>query len=184
MTSSESTTPSSLEEYKYYRSATEAFLESWERQTQILNALMARITEEDRTLKPSHDGWQIDEQLAHIHGCRKGWLSSMSPDYIEGLGKAMIVEGENYRPIDDLEEIKRQVVGSGEKIGTVVEELIKSGAGRVGPYTHPVQFMQHMLWHEGYHFALIVLALRLAGREPDEIWEERNVWGIWRDPEI
>ncbi len=37
-----------------------------------------------------------------------------------------------------------------------------------------------MVWHEGWHAGIILLALRLNGREPAEQWEETNLWGIWR----
>jgi hypothetical protein len=37
-----------------------------------------------------------------------------------------------------------------------------------------------MIWHEGWHVGLIFLALRLAGEEPKQEWEEANVWGEWR----
>jgi hypothetical protein len=37
-----------------------------------------------------------------------------------------------------------------------------------------------MVWHEGYHAGLILLALRNAGQEPTEEWDEYNIWALWR----
>ncbi|MGA2096413.1 MAG: DinB family protein [Candidatus Acidiferrum sp.] len=31
-------------------------------------------------------------------------------------------------------------------------------------YDHAILFLQHMIWHEGYHQGQIKLALNLAGR--------------------
>jgi len=30
-------------------------------------------------------------------------------------------------------------------------------------YDHPILFLQHMIWHEGYHHGQIKLALKLMG---------------------
>lgn len=152
-----------------------ALLDSWERQTRIVNAVAERITEENRHALPSPDGKPLDRQLAHIHGTRVGWLSQASPSHAEGLDQ-----------IDwngDLGEIRSALVQSGVAIGAATRDLLTSGAEKAGPYDHPVLFLQHMVWHDGWHVGLIMLGLRLAGQEPPEEWEEANVWGEWRTEE-
>jgi uncharacterized damage-inducible protein DinB len=155
-------------------------LASWERQTRILTNLFGLIGEEERGLKASVDGWPVVEHLAHIHEVRYGWLSKASKPHAAELGEVFEQHGEEWKPIADLDEIKRQLALSAAAVGNAVRELIAAGAGRVGPYSHPVHFLQHMIWHEGYHFAILTLALRLAGKEPGGEWEEENVWGVWR----
>ena len=162
----------------------EVILESWDRQTQILTNICSLIGETEKNLKPSDDGMPLYEQMCHIHEVRYGWLSKVSPELATTLGDTYTQNGETWVPIDDLDEIRRQLALSGAAIATGMREHLKAGTARVGPYTHPIHFLQHMIWHEGYHFALITLALRLGGKEPAEVWEERNVWGIWRDPEV
>ncbi len=155
-------------------------LASWERQTRILTNLSDRIGEEERGLKASIDGWPVDEHLAHIHEVRYGWLSKVSQPHAAKLGEVFEQHGDEWKPIADLDEIKRQLALSGAAVGSAVRDLIEARAGKVGPYSHPVHFLQHMIWHEGYHFAVLTLALRLAGKESSEEWEEENVWGVWR----
>jgi uncharacterized damage-inducible protein DinB len=162
----------------------EVILESWDRQVQILTNICSLIGETEKNLKPSEDGMPLYEQMCHVHEVRHGWLSSVSPELAETLGHTYKEAGETWEPIEDLEEIRKQLALSASAIGTAMREHLRAGTGRVGPYTHPIHFLQHMIWHEGYHFALITLALRLGGKEPAEVWEERNVWGIWRDPEV
>ena len=162
------------------KSAVNAIMESWERQTRILANLCSRIGEDERALKPSEDGWPIYAQLCHIHEVRQGWLTDVSPEIAATLGEVYTQNGETWTPITDLDEIKRQVALSSEAVGRAVREHLEAGSGRVGPYSHPIQFLQHMIWHDGWHFALITLALRLGGKEPSDEWEEENVWGVWR----
>ena len=59
---------------------------------------------------------------------------------------------------------------------------LKQG-GKFGPYDNALLFIQHMVWHEGYHVGQIYCALMQAGAAPDELWEEKHIWELWRGPE-
>jgi len=159
-------------------------LESWDRNVDIVNRLAALVDDSVKNAKPSDDGWTILFHLAHMHEVRWSWLNEVSKKHAENLGDVYYQEGDKWLVIDDLPKIREQLVLSGKAVRDAVSELIESGAGKVGPYDHPVFFLQHMLWHDGWHYGLISLALRLAGKAPSDEWEELNVWGIWRDPEI
>lgn len=123
----------------------------------------------------------MDRHLAHVHEVRYGWLKNVSPGHVKALGETF--EGDWTTPVEDLATIKAELDKSGEAIGDAMRELFASGAQKVGGYDHPVLFLQHMVWHEGWHVGLLMLGLRLAGQEPPEEWEEweeTNVWGEWR----
>ena len=161
---------------------TEALIDSWDRQCRILDAVSTLIDETNRNAKPSEDGWPLDKQFAHIHKTRKFFLSQiaaerasvLSDSYADDLGT----------PIASLDTIKSNLKASGLAVReTVLEALAKGMLPMVGPqvtYDNPVLFLQHMVWHEGWHVGLIFLALRLNGQEPDEEWDEPNIWGKWR----
>ncbi len=157
-----------------------ALLQSWDRQSRILLNLASLVTEENRRTKSSDDSSAIDMHLCHIHESRYWWLGKVSSKHQATLGDVVRQEGDGWVPIDDLDEIRTELGVSAKAVRDAVEEVMTAGGGPVGPYSHPFYFMQHMLWHEGYHFALVLLALRNAGCEPSEEWEEQNVWGIWR----
>ena len=164
---------------------TEIFLESWDRQCKILLNLASQVTTEAlRSAKSSDKGMSIVEHLCHIHECRYGWLGKVSPKHQAQVGDVLQKSGENWLPITDFEEIKHQLSVSAQAIRDAVAEAIQDGKTRIPPYDHPVFFLQHMLWHEGYHFSLIRLALCKRGAEPSDAWEEKNVWALWRDEEI
>lgn len=160
---------------------TDALLESWDRQRRIVAAVASRVDESNRKAKPSADGWPLDHQLAHIQGVRREWLSQFAPERGAVLGESF-VDGWKT-PIGDLGAIKAQLDESGKAIREAVREALANGAAPSGGYDHPVLFLQHMVWHEGWHVGLILLALRLAGQEPSDEWEEANVWGEWRTEE-
>lgn len=159
------------------------FLESWDRQCRILDNLAALVDESNRSTKPSPEGMALDMQLCHIHEVRHGWLGEFSKAHQATLGDVLHQEGDQWLPIADLDAIRAQLKVSAKAVRDATEAGVERG-GRIPPYDHAVFFLQHMLWHEGYHFALILLGLRNAGIEPSDEWEELNVWGIWRDPEI
>jgi uncharacterized damage-inducible protein DinB len=160
---------------------TEILLESWDRQVQMLGNLAGLVTEPLRTAKPSEDGMTLAEQLCHVHEVRYHWLGKTSPTHQALLGEVLRQVGDDWVPIDNLEEIRNQLSISAKAVRDAVSEAIHEGKIQLGPYDHPIFFLQHMLWHEGYHFALILLALRNAGAEPPEEWQEKHVWRLWRD---
>src|SRR4051812_44010277 len=113
-------------------------LESWDRQVQILTNICSLIGETEKNLKPSEDGMPLYEQMCHVHEVRHGWLSSVSPELAETLGHTYKEVGETWEPIDDLEEIRKQLALSAAAIGAAMRQHLSADSGRVGPYTHPI----------------------------------------------
>jgi len=159
----------------------ESLLDSWDRQCRIVNAVASLIDEGNRHVKPSDDGWGLDRHLAHMHGVRKYFLSQVAPEHAAALVSASAdAEG---TPLADLDAIKACLKASAEAVREAVKEGLEKGGPMAGSnvvYDNPVLFLQHMVWHDGWHVGLIFLALRLNGQEPPEEWEEPNVWGEWR----
>ena len=157
---------------------TEALLDSWDRQCRIVNAIASRIDEANKHLKPSEDGWSLGYHLAHIHAVRQYWLQQLSKCRADVLEEAF-VDGWKT-PIESLDEIRKLLKQSGLAVRESVAEKIASGCGPCGGYDNPILHLQHMVWHEGWHVGLILLALRIAGQEPTDEWEEANIWNHWR----
>lgn len=156
---------------------TEALLDSWDRQCRIVSAAASLINESNRHVKPSEDGMSLDLQLAHMHGTRRYFLRNVDPERGAAIGSAYASEGV---ALADLDEIKSLLDQSGATVREVVRVALAKGVDQLGWYDNPVLFIQHMVWHEGWHIGLIFLALRLNGQEPAEEWEEETIWGEWR----
>ena len=160
---------------------TEALLESWTRQCKIVDAVASLIDEGNRHVKPSDDGMSLDRQLAHMHGVRRYFLSQVAPAYAANLVSASA--DKEGTPLADLQAIKDCLKASEIAVREAVREGLQKGGPMSGGnvvYDNPVLFLQHMVWHDGWHVGLIFLALRHNGQEPPEEWEEPNVWGQWR----
>lgn len=157
---------------------TEALLDSWDRQCRIVDAVASLVDEETRHARPSPGSWPLDFQLAHMHKVRLYFLSNVAPDIAAKLGDSFVDGWET--PIEDLKKIKSLLRDSAKAVREAVKAGLSKGVGQMGWYDNPVLFLQHMVWHEGWHVGMIFLALRLAGKEPPQEWEEAKVWDEWR----
>ena len=162
-------------------SPTESLLESWDRQCRIVLSAASLVDESNRQAKPSEDGWDLATQLAHIHEVRQFWLTKLDADRAKVLPNSFSEPWTT--PISDLSQIKDCLELSGPAIRNAMADHLMRGTQAIGGYDHPVLFLQHIIWHEGWHIGLIFLALRLNGQEPSEEWSEENVWGLWRREE-
>ena len=155
-------------------------LESWDRQATIVNNVAGLITEETKMAQSSEGEMRIYEHLAHMHGVRRGWMHEIDPKYLEGSATLHTqVSEEEWAASDDLPLIQQRLKESGEAVRKMMADMLPVD-GQAGPYDHPLFYLQHMLWHEGWHVGAIFHALRAVGQEPTEEWEEPNVWGLWR----
>jgi len=157
---------------------TAALLDSWDRQARIVNAVATLVNESNKNVKPSQEGWPLYEHLAHIQLVRKYWMGQLDEQRMKSL--ADLYNGGWSDPIDDLGAIRKALDESGRAVREAVEKALKDGKEKVGGYDNPVLYLQHMVWHDGWHVGLIFLGLRNNGEEPPEEWEEKNVWGEWR----
>jgi uncharacterized damage-inducible protein DinB len=156
----------------------EQLLNTWNANTAIVNNIASLIDDSIFDVSPAPGEFSAGYHLCHMHGVRMGWLSEVSPEAAVGIDP--ILERWDSPPVRDLPRVRAALAASGEAVGKATRDLLESGATETGPYKNPVFFLQHMLWHDGWHCGLLMLCLRLAGREPGEEWEEPNVWSFWR----
>jgi len=160
----------------------EALIDSWHRQSKCLMNLFGRMDDAFMDAKPAEESMSVAMHLAHLHQCRIGWLENASGQNVDHLGSLYYKENDEWRAIKDREKIKQHLEASSQALADWVAKALESGQQQSGNYDHPVFYLQHMIWHEGYHFGLLNLALRRAGQEPPEEWEDANIWDNWRLP--
>jgi len=97
------------------------------------------------------------------------------------LGDTFVNGWEDH--IYDLDLIREHLSASAAAIRAAVSDCLTEGTGPIGGYDHPILFLQHIIWHEGWHVGLISLGLRNASQEPTDVWEEENIWSEWRTEE-
>lgn len=148
----------------------------------MIKSLFGLMTESNKETKPNENSWPMVQHFAHIHVVRENWIYSISKEIAARLGEVVRQEGDQWILIDDVEEIGRQLDISAQAVEDTFKLALETG--EAGTYDHPVLFLQHQVWHEGYHAGLIILALRNAGCEPSDEWEETHIWELWRGPEV
>lgn len=158
----------------------EALLESWDRNNTILTNLVKSLPEGSLDLRPSETSWPVAVHFSHIHQTRLYWLSMAAPEFEHGVAELFRQEGDTWFAERDLEKVLAGLEASRKAVRDAVETHIKSGTVPLGPYTHPVQFLQHMFWHEGYHYGQLMLALKPLGYTTEDAWQDANIWSVWR----
>lgn len=157
----------------------QAVLASWDRQCNILDSISGLINVSNCHLKPSEDGWSLLEQLAHIHKVRAFHLRELDLESAQNLQEAFKNGWQD--PIGDVELIKTMLPESAAAVRLAVQNALEQDLQQCGGYEHPIYFLQHLVWHEGWHVGLMILALRNGGIEPPEEWQEEHIWAQWRN---
>lgn len=152
---------------------------AWEKNARIVDRLAAAVTSGDLGLSLGEGEMDAAGHLCHIHGTRRWWISQIDPDMLAGSERLYVQNGEDWEPVRDLEVIRARLPESAAQVARLYQSLMESGA-KPGPYEHPSFFVQHLLWHEGWHVGALLAILRLNGRELPEEWEEPAIWQEWR----
>lgn len=153
----------------------EALLDSFQRNNTILLNLLRALPEGGMEARVMEGSPSVGEQFAHMQNTRLFWLQQVAPELVEGLPQHFHQEGH-----DRLAALLNE---SARAICNTVKKHLETGQPMKGghaSYDHPVLFLQHMLWHEGYHFGQIKLALKAAGHVWSDEQEEKVVWSLWR----
>ena len=117
----------------------------------------------------------VAEMFTHMHFVRLIFLSEDAPEYaIPVPEREWVHEGSSDRIAEQLER-------SATAVRYAVESLIRSSREMNLHYDHPFLYLQHMIWHEGYHHGQIKLALKVTGQPLDDEKIGPLTWDIWMD---
>ena len=77
------------------------------------------------------------------------------------------------------DRIAQMLNDSAKVVRDAIKSRVESGRGMDLHYDHPILFLQHMIWHEGYHHGQIKLVLKLAGHPITDENAGPVTWDIW-----
>jgi len=150
-----------------------ALLDSWDRSNTILVNLLRAIPDGAMELRPMESSPSIAQLFAHMHYVRLVFLSEDAPEFATKMPEREWVD------VSDRESMAAMLNDSAKLVRKAVEGRLQEGRPMDLHYDHPILFVQHMLWHEGYHHGQIKLALKLAGHPiPNEVAGPIS-WRIW-----
>jgi uncharacterized damage-inducible protein DinB len=151
----------------------EALLDSWARNNTILVNLLRAIPEGGLQATAVAGGPSVAQMLAHMHFVRLVFISEDGPEFARPLPE------EEWSAEFDVNRLAQMLNESAEAVRETVRARIEAGREMNVHYDHPVLFLQHMIWHEGYHHGQIKLALKLAGQPISDEDAGPITWDIW-----
>lgn len=155
------------------RSLLKALLDSWDRNNTILLNLLRALPEGGLETRLTKDSPSVAELFTHIHSVRLAFVSEDAPEFARELPEKEWVDER------DPDRIEQMLNESAQAVRDAVQGRVEAGRDMNLHYDHPILFLQHMVWHEGYHHGQIKLALKAAGRPITDKAAGRVTWGVW-----
>jgi uncharacterized damage-inducible protein DinB len=151
----------------------DALLDSWDRNNAILVNLLRAVPEGGLAIRAMEGSPTVAELFTHIHFVRLIFLVEDAPDFARPLpDKEWVAES-------DPDRIARMLDESAQAVRIAAANKLQTGGAMDRHYDHPILFLQHMIWHEGYHHGQIKLALKLAGRPIPDEQAGPGTWRVW-----
>jgi uncharacterized damage-inducible protein DinB len=150
----------------------EAVLDSWDRNNTILINLLRVVPEGGLDARAMSDGHTVGALFTHMHYVRLAFIEEDAPEFAKPLPEEWVDEGDPAR-------IERMLNESAQAVRDAVKARLDAERQLDLHYDHPILFLQHMIWHEGYHHGQIKLALKASGRPIADQVAGRGTWGIW-----
>jgi uncharacterized damage-inducible protein DinB len=157
------------------QSLIEALLDSWDRNNTILVNLLRALPEGGLEARALADSPSVAEMFTHIHYVRLVFISEGAPEFARPLPQNEWVAER------DPNRIAQMLNDSAKAVRYAVKSRIEKGQDMNLHYDHPILFLQHMIWHEGYHHGQIKLALKATGHPLTNKAAGSITWRVWMD---
>lgn len=151
----------------------QALLDSWDRNNMILVNLLRALPQEQLDIRAMVGSPSVAQLFTHIHYVRLVFVREDAPEFSSELPEK---EWDTEHDPDRIEQMLQQ---SARAVREAVKSRIATGGEMKLHYDHPVLFLQHMIWHEGYHHGQIKLALKFAGHPLTNDKAGPISWRIW-----
>ncbi len=148
-------------------------LDSWDRNNRIMVNLLRAVPPGGLEARAMPGSPSVAEMFTHIHFVRLIFLSEDAPEFAGQL------PAREWRDERDPDRIAEELERSAQAVHAAVENRISSGQEMAMHYDHPFFYLQHMIWHEGYHHGQIKLALKLTGYPLNDEIIGPLTWDIW-----
>jgi uncharacterized damage-inducible protein DinB len=152
----------------------DAVLDSWERHNTALLNLVRAIPDGGLDASAMAGSPTIGQMFSHMHHERMVSVFENAP---ERAGEVPAIE---WAPERDAQRIERMLTESWARVRDAVTSRIEDERDLDRDFAHPVQLIQFLIFHEGYHHGQIKLALKAAGRPLGDGVAGSRIWDVWR----
>jgi len=151
----------------------DALLDSWDRGNAILVNLLRALPPGGLEARLTPDSPAVARLFTHIHYVRLAFISEDAPEFATEL------PDHEWADEPDPDRIAKMLDQSARQVRDAVQSKTEAGEAMNLHYDHPILFLQHMLWHEGYHHGQIKLTLKATGRPIPNKQAGPITWGVW-----
>lgn len=153
----------------------QVLLDFWDRNNRTLINLLRAVPPGGLQAKAIPTSPSVARMFMHMHYVRLVFLAENLPDlHID-------VPTNEWFDQADPDRIAEALAGSAQTVRNAVESCVLSGRAMERDFDHPVIFLEHIIWHEGYHHGQIKLALKLAGLALDDERIGPLTWDLFID---
>ena len=150
------------------------FWTAWERSNVVLLNLLRAIPDGGLEARAMEGSPTVAQMFTHMHHERMVSVLENAPE------AAGAVPEEEWASEGSKDRIAAMLVESARRVRDAVEGRIEADRGLDRSFAHPIQLLQFLIFHEGYHHGQIKLALKAAGCAiPDED-AGPLFWDVWR----
>lgn len=148
-------------------------LDSWDRNNRIMVNLLRALPPGGHAARVTPTSPSVAELFAHVVYVRLIFVFESAPEW------SPTDTPDGWLSETDPERLAAGLDSSARAVRDAVENRLQQGRPLEQHYDHPLLFLQHMIWHEGYHHGQIKLALKLNGHtlQDDEIGP--LTWDLW-----
>ena len=151
----------------------DALLDSWDRNNTILVNLLRALPDGALDLRAADDSPSVARLFTHMHFVRVVFLNEDAPEFARSLPE------DEWREEHNRDRIAAWLDESAAAVRDAVRSKVEAGGAMAVRYDHPILFLQHMIWHEGYHHGQIKIALKRAGQPLDDEEIGPVTWDVW-----
>jgi uncharacterized damage-inducible protein DinB len=152
----------------------DAMLDAWDRNNTTLLNLLGAIPHEGLDARAMAGSPSVSEMFTHMHHERMVSVLENAP---ECAGQ---VPAKEWSPERDARRIAQMLHQSARRVRDAVKGRVESDRGLDTDFAHPIQLLQFLIFHEGYHHGQIKLALKAAGRPIADDEAGPLTWDVWR----
>jgi len=151
-----------------------ALLDSWDRNHTVMRNLLRAVPDERLDARAMEGSPTVAEMFTHMHHER---MVTVFENAEESAGQ---VPAQEWSPERDATRIAKMLDESARRVRDAVKGRVEADRPLDRDFAHPVQLLQFLIFHEGYHHGQIKLALKAAGCPITDADAGPLTWDVWR----
>lgn len=153
-------------------------LDGWVRHNRALINLLRNIPPGglDARILPTSN--TVSQMFSHLHHERMISLLENAPEH------AGVVPDEEWRHEPNAETLEENLMDSAARIQAAVRDRSIANRPLDQDFAHPVQLLQFLTFHEGYHHGQIKSSLQSAGIPITDAIAGPLIWDVWRNRQL